>query len=207
MSWHKFVAAENYKMLGSSIPIPDQWPLGLGVVVLLLTATTFTYTQNWHKYLLNKLHLKHRRASTSATPPRSLSPSKKSSEKTSTSTSQAPNYVDVLPPSRRFTLPQVAEKLPPRFGSILTATKPSDDVIAKNKLPMVQAYTLGFETPKYTPMGFSTLELKAMGDFPDYNILTGVPPPKPYEGFDPVKALPRPYRPFRWQYHQTSTLR
>jgi len=27
--------------------------------------------------------------------------------------------------------------------------------------------------------------------------------PEPYGGFDPAKALPRPYRPFRWAYHQT----
>jgi hypothetical protein len=42
-----------------------------------------------------------------------------------------------------------------------------------------------------------------MGDFPAYDILSGVPLPKPYTHFEPAKALPRPYRPFRWAYHQT----
>jgi hypothetical protein len=40
-------------------------------------------------------------------------------------------------------------------------------------------------------------------DFTDYFALTGVPPPKPLPDFDIDKALPRPYRPFRWKYHQT----
>jgi len=37
----------------------------------------------------------------------------------------------------------------------------------------------------------------------DYFKLTGVPSPKPLLDFDVGEALPRPYRPFRWQYHQT----
>ncbi|XP_006458276.1 hypothetical protein AGABI2DRAFT_63838 [Agaricus bisporus var. bisporus H97] len=37
----------------------------------------------------------------------------------------------------------------------------------------------------------------------DYFALTGVLPPKPLPDFDIDKALPRPYRPFRWKYHQT----
>ena len=46
-------------------------------------------------------------------------------------------------------------------------------------------------------------EIKALGDFPDYEALSGVPLPEPYKEFDIKTALPRPYRPFRWQYHQT----
>jgi hypothetical protein len=40
-------------------------------------------------------------------------------------------------------------------------------------------------------------------DLTDYFALTGVLPPKPLLDFDIDKALPRPYRPFRWKYHQT----
>ncbi|KAM0181582.1 hypothetical protein ACHAPF_001727 [Botrytis cinerea] len=183
--------------------ISNQWPLGLGVIGFLLTVITLMYSQNWHKSLFNKLHIKHRRASTSATPPRSLSPSKKVTDRSLNSTSKTPSYYDALPPSRRFTLPDVAKCIPPRFGTILTSNNPSAEHMAENKLPMTQSYTLGFETPKYTPMGFSTQEINAMGDFPPYDILAGVPLPQPYEGFNPEKALPRPYRPIRWQYHQT----
>lgn len=42
-----------------------------------------------------------------------------------------------------------------------------------------------------------------LSPWPDYAALTGVPWPKPYDGFILHKALPRPYRPFRWPYHQT----
>lgn len=184
--------------------ILNQWPLGFGVMLLLLlTATAFAYTQSRHKSFFSSLRSQHRRASTSATPPRSLTPSKKSAEKPPKLTSKIPSYYDALPPSRRFTLPQVAQKIPPRFGAVLTSASPSIEHMEKNKLPMTQSFTLGFESPKYTPMGFSTQELNAIGDFPPYDILAGVPLPQPYDGFNPEKALPRPYRPVRWQYHQT----
>jgi hypothetical protein len=59
------------------------------------------------------------------------------------------------------------------------------------------------KTPMFTPCGFSTDDIKALGDFPDYATLSGVPLPRPYPEFDIKKAIPRPYRPFRWAYHQT----
>lgn len=39
-------------------------------------------------------------------------------------------------------------------------------------------------------------------EFPDYFALSGVPLPTPVKDFDVDKAKPRPYRPFRWDYHQ-----
>ncbi|KAI6019653.1 hypothetical protein F5J12DRAFT_904094 [Pisolithus orientalis] len=39
---------------------------------------------------------------------------------------------------------------------------------------------------------------------PDYAKLTGVPAPKPLHNFDAARA--RPYRPFRWEYHQNMSL-
>jgi hypothetical protein len=59
------------------------------------------------------------------------------------------------------------------------------------------------EDSKYVYSGFSIREIKVLGDFPDYSILSDVPMPKPYLEFDIDKAKPRPYRPFRWPYHQT----
>ncbi|KAF8242653.1 hypothetical protein K440DRAFT_106500 [Wilcoxina mikolae CBS 423.85] len=53
----------------------------------------------------------------------------------------------------------------------------------------------------------SKQEIAIYGDFPDYATLSGVPLPKPYTEFDIVKALPRPYRPFRWAYHQTMSFK
>ncbi|GAM83368.1 hypothetical protein ANO11243_013550 [Dothideomycetidae sp. 11243] len=57
-----------------------------------------------------------------------------------------------------------------------------------------------------TPTGFSVAEIKALGSFPDYARLSGVPLPASYLDFDIRRAQPRPYRPFRWAYHQTMSL-
>jgi hypothetical protein len=59
------------------------------------------------------------------------------------------------------------------------------------------------EDERYTPTGFSVTEIKALGDFPDYAKLSGVPLPQEYPEFNIDTALARPYRPFRWGYHQT----
>jgi hypothetical protein len=54
-----------------------------------------------------------------------------------------------------------------------------------------------------TPCDFTVEDIEALGDFPDYATLSGIPLPEPYHDFDIKKAKPRPYRPFRWAYHQT----
>jgi len=59
-----------------------------------------------------------------------------------------------------------------------------------------QVYPLGYQ-PK------TKAERKGLGLYPDYAVLSGIPWPKAYLDFDPERALPRPYRPFRWPYHQT----
>lgn len=76
------------------------------------------------------------------------------------------------------------------------------DEILKNTVP--------FDVPfdrwgprNYTPTGISAEEIQALGDFPDYAKLSGVPLPQTYPEFDVNRAMPRPYRPFRWAYHQT----
>ncbi|KAF5386832.1 hypothetical protein D9615_001673 [Tricholomella constricta] len=42
---------------------------------------------------------------------------------------------------------------------------------------------------------------------PDYFRLSGVPAPTPLNEFDITKAKARPYRPFRWEYHQNMSLK
>lgn len=42
---------------------------------------------------------------------------------------------------------------------------------------------------------------------PDFAQLTGFPHPKPLHGFNIAYARPRPYRPFRWEYHQNMSLK
>jgi hypothetical protein len=80
------------------------------------------------------------------------------------------------------------------FGSQSEETRPM--------LPMATSYH-NAEGSMITPCGFSIDDIKALGDFTDYAKLSGVPLPEPYTTFEINKALPRPYRPFRWAYHQT----
>ncbi len=55
-----------------------------------------------------------------------------------------------------------------------------------------------------TPCGFALEEARRLINcYPDYAALSGIPAPTPYKDFDLRTALPRPYRPFRWPYHQT----
>jgi hypothetical protein len=114
-----------------------------------------------------------------------------------------PDYTAIFPPSRRCVLPELAKTASSLNQKILVGKEPSLDFLLNDPLPTTRSYDLENEEPKYTPTGFSTEEIKAMGDFPAYDILSGVPLPEPYVNFDPAKALPRPYRPLRWAYHQT----
>ena len=120
------------------------------------------------------------------------------------------NYVDqsanvilkTLPPSRRAFLSELAGKSSASNQKTLIGAEPSAGLLFMDALSTSRSYDLE-NVPKYTPTGFSTAEIKSIGDFPAYDVLSGVRLPEPYDNFDPKKALPRPYRPFRWVYHQT----
>ncbi|KAK8118062.1 uncharacterized protein PG998_006343 [Apiospora kogelbergensis] len=104
----------------------------------------------------------------------------------------------VFPPSRRSA---VAQLLPP---SKLAKKQTSIDVPELRSKQLPTTHTQDLDRPdQYTPTGISTQEIKAMGAFPDYSVLSGVPYPKPCPSFDITKAAFRPFRPFRWTYHQT----
>lgn len=132
--------------------------------------------------------IRNRRASTSHTPPRSISPEKK--KPSQQNTTATPVYV--LPPQRRHALAAIG----------LPYKEVPEDEVRQRILPMIEAYR-DCEEERYTPTGFSVADVKALGDFPDYATLSGVPLPEAYDRFDIERALPRPYRPFRWSYHQT----
>ncbi|KAL4920877.1 hypothetical protein BDW62DRAFT_220350 [Aspergillus aurantiobrunneus] len=133
--------------------------------------------------------IRTRRTSASQTPPSSISPEKKSSQKTPTS------HANTLPPQFRHALAILD----------IPHKEVSEDEVRQNILPMTEDYS-ACQEERYTPTGFSVAEVKALGDFPDYAALSGVPLPGAYGGFDIERALPRPYRPFRWAYHQTMSL-
>lgn len=115
------------------------------------------------------------------------------SSATCPSSSPKDHPANVLPPSRRFTLPGHIKSLflHDREASILEC-----------QIDMNTDYT-SCESTQYTPTGISIDEAKQLESFPDYASLSGVPLPGPCPGFDIDRALPRPYRPIRWNYHQT----
>ncbi|KAI1437056.1 hypothetical protein GGR50DRAFT_647125, partial [Xylaria sp. CBS 124048] len=125
----------------------------------------------------------HRNSRTSEEEPLSKTPALKSSE-----------LVTILPPSRREQLKDILPALPP--------TQQSSE---RSLVGLEEGYT-NADDSKYLCSGFSIREIKTLGHFPDYSNLSGVPMPQPYSTFNIDKARPRPYRPFRWQYHQTMSL-
>jgi hypothetical protein len=181
--------------------LSHQWLPVLGLLFLLSSVATLALNKRQRDAVLERLHVQRRRASGASTPPRSFSPNKLAP--TDNKEPPTPDYTNTFPPSRRCALPELAKAASSSSKNILLANEPTPDLLLKAPLPINQPYDLKTDVPKYTPTGFSTEELKAIGDFPAYDILSGVPLPQPYSNFDPTKALPRPYRPFRWAYHQT----
>ncbi|KAH8676760.1 hypothetical protein BGZ60DRAFT_372151 [Tricladium varicosporioides] len=181
--------------------VADQWALGFGAIFLLSSIAALAVNKHQRGAALNKLHFKHRRTSGASTPPRSLSPEKSATKVTSVTST--PDYTNTFPPSRRSILPELAKESSPLSKKILLSGTFDDDFPAKDVLPIDRCYETENQSTKYTPTGFTTEEVKALGDFPAYDVLSGVPLPAAYENFDPEKAIARPYRPFRWAYHQT----
>ncbi|KAF2993737.1 hypothetical protein E8E13_000294 [Curvularia kusanoi] len=168
----------------------DHLLLPLGAAFVLSSLVLFLLQSDRRDVILERFHLKKRRASTSRTPPRSLSPEKR---RRTQSVSEVADYTTTLPPSRRFALAEAG----------LQTTY--EEASPNRMLPLRTSYTEAADDC-HTPCGFSVAEIKALGDFPDYAALSGVPLPAPYTNFDIQKAQPRPYRPFRWAYHQTMSL-
>ena len=110
-------------------------------------------------------------------------------------------YKDTLPPSARECLFQAAELLPQTRRQLLRGSPIDGNEFRKNLIPFTADYR-ECGSSSYTPTEISVGEVKALGDFPDYAALGGVPLPKPYREFCIERAITRPYRPFRWPYHQ-----
>jgi len=163
-------------------------------VGLVLVAATAVYTVLYRasaKSLLNRVSIRDRRDSTAKTPPRSVSPDNKD-VKSATSPS---SYNHALPPLRREAMLQLK-------GAAMRWREVEETEMQRNILPMTADYRTS-PGKLYTPTGFTVDEIKTLGDFPDYATLSGVPLPSAYPEHDIDRAKPRPYRPFRWAYHQT----
>lgn len=148
--------------------------------------------------LLDRFNLRKRRGSGAATPPRSLTPVTKEPV-------SEPDYRDVFPPSRRCAFEECHSDLAQKLGKSLETfiESPSN---SRDRCVAIDESLDQAPDSAYTCTEFSVKEVKALGDFPDYATLSGVPLPQPYEEFDIATAKPRPYRPLRWAYHQTMSL-
>lgn len=172
----------------------DSLLLLLGAAFVACSAALLLLKPGRRDVMLNRFQLRRRRTSGAATPPRSLSPTKEGQEPQPSN-----KWVDSYPPSRRHTLaeiPGLAAKVGKTREELVASPEKREDIPLETELKDAQKYML-------TPCGFSVEEIMTLGDFPDYAMLSGVPLPKPYPEFDINRAKPRPYRPFRWAYHQT----
>ncbi|PGH16199.1 hypothetical protein AJ79_01966 [Helicocarpus griseus UAMH5409] len=168
----------------------------IGATLATITLFYLTVDKRQQNRLIDHIKIRGRRVSSAATPPRSLSPEKQSAD-------DHP-YVDSLPPSRRQVLVKIGNSPSLSEKGSLVDDDVTEDKILQSPLPMMANYDSC--TAKYTSTGFLTEDIRALGDFPDYATLSGVPLPTLYPEFNIDKALPRPYRPFRWNYHQTMSL-
>lgn len=183
------------------------WLLSFGCALVLFSASILVLIKRQRDVVLTKLLLPLRLNSEPKPPSRPSFPestdSSSSIEKIPSTPSSTQELVDIFPPSRRSTLLELANHPSSSNRPISIGAGPSLDTLQKDLLPTTESYDIKNDPLKYTPTGFSTAEIRSIGDFPPYDILSGVPLPAPYDGFDYKKALPRPYRPFRWAYHQT----
>ena len=189
--------------LGKYMPSGQSW-IYLAIVVLLSNIALLVLTKSQRETLYARVSswapavTRRRRTSSSRTPPRSLTPEKK----VPNNVPPPVEYKDCFPPSNREALRVVADSLSNSQKKNIGPQDINQDDFQKNLIPLDADYReCGPST--FTPMEISMAEIKALGDFPDYSKLSGVPLPDAYENFEIERALPRPYRPLRWPYHQT----
>lgn len=172
----------------------------LGIAFAVGTISYLAINERQRDVLLCKFQLRRSRARESLTPPRSLSPTKQGLP--ANVPVEGKEYVDTFPPSRRSALAEITDpafNLGGKDGKALSEL-PFD---TSKPIPDNKDNFAPGNDELFTPTGFTIAEVKALGDFPDYAALSGVPLPEPYPEFDIETARARPFRPLRWAYHQT----
>lgn len=185
-------------MIETPPPMENPHVLLIGIALSITSLVYFAITKRQNDSLWAGLSWRSQKHANANTPPRSLSPEKK------VPNNSAPqgDYVDIFPPSRREALAGLVGNFPAKCRIKLVGYEMDQTVWTKSMVP----FTCHFRDcadNRYTPTGISVGQIKALGDFPNYAELSGVPLPQPYDGFNIAQALPRPYRPYRWPYHQT----
>ena len=171
--------------------------LGLGLLFAVASGTLLTLNKKQRDVVLNRLQIRRRRVTGAFTPPRSLSPSKQHLSPKELAT--GPDYSNAFPPSRRSALEDLVLHGPGKSAKESSLQEPNYGKC----VPNMEVCNSDHLSDHCTATGFTVDEIKRLGDFPDYEKLSGIPLPAAYTDFDIAKAMPRPYRPFRWAYHQT----
>ncbi|TWU72833.1 hypothetical protein ED733_002004 [Metarhizium rileyi] len=110
---------------------------------------------------------------------------------------EATDYSGVFPPSQRNLLACVgltddgSPANPARNPDLVLGLEEDDGLASPSRIVF---------------SGFTVGEIRSLGDFPDYAVLSGVPLPRAAKDFDITTARPRPYRPLRWPYNQTMAI-
>lgn len=174
--------------------------VGLGLGFMVSSATYLVLNRAQRDIVLDRLHFRKRKVSGAFTPPRSLSPGKQGLP--ANTPPAAPDYGDVFPPSRRHALSELQPNALMGGGKSAKelGEQPAD---YSKRVPNMEVCNTDALADHVTATGFTVDEIKRLGNLPDYAALSGVPLPRAYPQFDISKARPRPYRPFRWAYHQT----
>ncbi|KAJ9501170.1 hypothetical protein LTR67_000323 [Exophiala xenobiotica] len=182
--------------------LDDRSLLWIGLAICASIVTYLSLSQRQKDLVFRRLQLRGRRASSANTPPRSLSPDKKDPSNAPPKTSE---YVSTFPPLLRENLEQVAASLPEDQRKAMGDLSFDENNWTKSILDFDEDFRKA-DSDKYVFTGMKIQEVRALGDFPDYSTLSGVPLPEAYPEHDIDKACARPYRPFRWTYHQTMSL-
>ena len=191
------------KMLVQDLLPPGQY-LFATLAITLCGIFLLTLTTHQRRSFLQYLHARistfprRRRVSSAKTPPHSISPE----NKVPNNGPPPVDYVEIFPPSSREALVKVAESWESGQRERMSPAPPCPNEFRDGLIPLITDFReCGPST--FTPMEISMEDIRALGDFPDYAGLSGVPLPTPYKEFKIEAAMPRPYRPFRWAYHQT----
>jgi hypothetical protein len=174
--------------------------IALGALFVASAVTILIFDHKHRHVVLRRFDIRRRRATGSLTPPRSLSPEKKGLP--SNKVSSAPDFSNAFPPSRREALGNLSPDAmhgPGKTARELSVLPPNYET----RVPSEEVWDFKKLANGATATGFTLDEIKRLGDFPDYSALSGIPLPVEYVGFDITKAKARPFRPFRWAYHQT----
>ena len=172
--------------------------LYVGLAVCISFVTYLSLSQHQKDIVFRRLALRGRRSSNANTPPRSFSPEKEPNN----SQPRSSEYVSAFPPLTRENIPQAAAELTEDRRKILETSTFDENNWTKSVLGFEEDFRKA-DPERYIYTGYKVKEIRALGDFPNYSALCEIPLPEPYPEHDINKAVPRPYRPFRWAYHQT----